>query len=86
VWVAFTSATNDENIMSRFSGSNTGGTWITLDVTEGKNIASLSLCKEGEILLMPNSYFMVTEVESKQKDHLTMKQQPTPNIVKSMFY
>uniref|UniRef100_A0A6B2KZ74 NAD(P)(+)--arginine ADP-ribosyltransferase n=1 Tax=Arcella intermedia TaxID=1963864 RepID=A0A6B2KZ74_9EUKA len=96
VWVAFTSTSKSRHIMHKFSKSQTsGGTWMQLKVNQGKDIAEFSLCDEGEVLLMPNTYFILKEflsVDMKELaglpsdlDCLVMEQQDTPNSVKSMF-
>jgi len=89
VWVAFTSTTKDLNIMKEFAAQNEkGGTWMSLEVTEGKEISCFSIFPaESEILLMPNSRFHVVDILSENMkllagiqpkfDCLTMKQQPT---------
>jgi len=87
VWVAFTSTTQQQNVMLTFSTLQQG-TWMMLDVIEGKDISQISLFpNESEILLLPNSSFIVEDILSKEMklltgipseiDVLVMKQIPT---------
>eukprot|EP01124_Arcella_intermedia_P016532 TRINITY_DN23152_c0_g1_i1.p1 TRINITY_DN23152_c0_g1~~TRINITY_DN23152_c0_g1_i1.p1 ORF type:complete len:552 (+),score=133.91 TRINITY_DN23152_c0_g1_i1:3-1658(+) len=63
VWVAFTSTSLDNKISKQFSKSNSG-TWMILEVIEGKDISPYSLFKEKEVLLLPNTYVKVKEIMS----------------------
>jgi len=66
VWVAFTSASQNKEMMNQFSQSvKNQGTWMALNVTRGKDISEISLFKnETEVLLLPNTTFLVKDVLS----------------------
>jgi len=70
VWIAFTSTSGRKEILKTFHKSIEHGTYMMLKVTQGKNIAPLSLFShEDEVLLLPNSTFKVIQVvkdESKE--------------------
>jgi len=90
-WVSFTSTSLDMNIMKNFMNkSKTEGTFMQINVTEGKNISEFSLFPdEKELLLLPNSYFSVNEVISNNMkkllslplsiDGIILSQISTPN-------
>jgi len=88
VWIAFTSTSTQKDILKTFSQNVNLGTYMMLKVTQGKNIAPLSLFpSEGEVLLLPNSTFKVTQVlkddtkellnHPKNMDIITMQQIPS---------
>lgn len=88
VWPSFTSTSKNRDIMSNFSGKSEG-TWMSIDVVEGKDISTFSLFPdESEILLLPNSTCHVSGIlDDKMKnligiqsgiDALTITQNPTP--------
>eukprot|EP00759_Apiculatamorpha_spiralis_P052154 PhF_6_TR5616/c0_g1_i4/m.8135 len=60
-WRAFTSTSQDERV-ARASFAVGGGVLFEIDITDGRDIKPYSLFSiEKEILLLPNSEFMVTE-------------------------
>jgi len=96
VWVAFTSTTKNKETMKQFSENNvSGGTWMIIDIIEGKDISTFSLFSEEEVLLMPNACFTVQDVVSEQIKRLTdipsnldvmhLIQKPTPKEDCLMF-
>eukprot|EP00906_Rhabdomonas_costata_P021302 RCo030942 len=59
-WTAFTSTTTDrDGTMRKFGHSNTGGTFVQIEVTDARDISMFSPFAESERLLMPNSTFSV---------------------------
>jgi len=69
LWVAFTSTTTDINVMKRFTGDK--GTWLAIDIEEGKEIQKFSMYPtESEVLILPNSKFIVKEVLSESMKKL----------------
>jgi len=67
-WVSFTSTSLDKTIMNSFISKNKKeGTFLQINVIEGKDISEFSLFpNEKELLLLPNSQFVVDEVISSQ--------------------
>jgi len=66
VWVAFTSTSRNRSVIDSFS-TKSSGTFMLLDISEGKDISEISVVREEEVLLLPNAYFVVKDVLS---DHL----------------
>uniref|UniRef100_A0A6B2L0A4 NAD(P)(+)--arginine ADP-ribosyltransferase n=1 Tax=Arcella intermedia TaxID=1963864 RepID=A0A6B2L0A4_9EUKA len=94
VWVAFTSTCKNRDIMLDFAKGH-NGTWMRLHINEGKDISEFSLkSNEGEVLLLPNSYFVVKSIlddATKELagipegvDAILLDQTETPAIMKSM--
>jgi len=87
VWVAFTSTSRNRSVMDSFS-TKSSGTFMLLDISEGKDISEISVFMEEEVLLLPNAYFVVKDVLSDHlkkllklpecMDALYLVQSPTP--------
>eukprot|EP01124_Arcella_intermedia_P034863 TRINITY_DN8720_c0_g1_i1.p1 TRINITY_DN8720_c0_g1~~TRINITY_DN8720_c0_g1_i1.p1 ORF type:complete len:420 (+),score=103.32 TRINITY_DN8720_c0_g1_i1:426-1685(+) len=94
IWVAFTSTSLDSQLIKTFCTAD-AGTWMILEVIEGKDIRSFSLFKEEEFLLLPNAHFRVKDIMSNQMrkivgipeniDVLHLVQEPTPKEDKFEF-
>jgi hypothetical protein len=86
-WIGFTSTSLSKETMKGFIDKNKQGTFMAIDVIEGKNISCFSLFpNEAELLLLPNSLFIVDDVLSdKMKDvfnipdGIVLTQKPTPS-------
>eukprot|EP01106_Pelomyxa_sp_JSP_P015451 TRINITY_DN533_c0_g1_i11.p1 TRINITY_DN533_c0_g1~~TRINITY_DN533_c0_g1_i11.p1 ORF type:complete len:107 (+),score=23.08 TRINITY_DN533_c0_g1_i11:631-951(+) len=67
-WSAITSATTSLAIAKQFASN--GGVIFRLQVHSGRDIKEFSLIPiEEEVLLSPNSVFVVTKEAHKEKDH-----------------
>lgn len=66
VWVSFTSTTRDKMVtLGSFGG---GGTFVSIKTFDGRDISSISMLpQEEEVLLMPNSRFIVDAVLSSEE-------------------
>jgi len=95
VWVAFTSTCKKRDTMLQFS-DDAKGTWMRIKITDGRDISAFSLKpNEGEVLLLPNAYFLVTKIIDQETkdlvglpnsvDGIFLEQQETPQILKSMI-
>eukprot|EP01124_Arcella_intermedia_P012403 TRINITY_DN18751_c0_g1_i1.p1 TRINITY_DN18751_c0_g1~~TRINITY_DN18751_c0_g1_i1.p1 ORF type:complete len:666 (+),score=140.14 TRINITY_DN18751_c0_g1_i1:23-2020(+) len=99
VWVTVTSTSQNPEVPQSFLKKG-DGTLCRIEVIEGKDISQLSFYKkEKEVLLLPNSYFEVSEflkedlvqliLPKSNIDVIIMKQKPTPTAIKqwlSSFY
>jgi hypothetical protein len=74
-WIGFTSTSLDRKIVDSFIG-NKKGTFMLINVTEGKDISLFSIYPEKEVLLLPNSQFIVDQILT-DKMKLLMKLQST---------
>jgi len=92
-WIGFTSTSLKREIMNSFVDKQNNeiknGTYMMIDIIEGKDISLFSLYpEESEILLLPNSYFTVKDIMTdhwKQLlglplsvDAIVLSQLPTP--------
>eukprot|EP01124_Arcella_intermedia_P010043 TRINITY_DN16600_c0_g1_i1.p1 TRINITY_DN16600_c0_g1~~TRINITY_DN16600_c0_g1_i1.p1 ORF type:complete len:362 (+),score=71.26 TRINITY_DN16600_c0_g1_i1:130-1215(+) len=83
VWVAFTSTSSDTTCLKQFiDKKSNSGTIMEIKCTEGKDISQFSFYSgEKEILLSPNSTFLVKSVKkSGNMDEIVLEQQKTPNM------
>jgi hypothetical protein len=90
VWISFTSTSLDRNAIDDFiNNTDTKGTFMLLKVIEGKDISEFSIFEnEKEVLLLPNSKFIINEKVSDEAkclmnippniDGIIMTQQRTP--------
>jgi len=86
-WIGFTSTSLDRNIIDTFIGKSKG-TYMEINVIEGKDISMFSIFPEKEVLLLPNSTFNVDQVLSDSlkslmkmpltTDGMILSQLPTP--------
>jgi len=61
-WTAFTSTTTDkETTMRKFGSGTKGGTYVKIEVTDGRDISAFSPFAENERLLLPNATFTVVQ-------------------------
>jgi len=75
-----------------FSDTNQKGTWMIIDVIEGKDLSPYSIFPEEEVLLTPNSVFSVKDMlssdmkevlgHSTNLDVIHLIQKPTPKHTK----
>jgi len=62
VWVSFSSTCKSELQLKNFSEADTGS-WLILDIKQGKDISNFSLfSEEQEVLLLPNTTFRVKTI------------------------
>jgi len=96
VWIAFTSTSKNKDMLTTF-GKKDKGTWMILNVKEGKDVSAFSLYPEDEVLLLPNAHFtvnqLITDVSlkkllnvSENLDAMTLEQLPTPEKERLMKY
>jgi len=61
-WITVTSTSKNSRVKDLFSGDN-NATWMMIQVTDGRDISSLSLFpSEEEVLLPPNTRVRVKEI------------------------
>jgi len=89
VWISFTSTSKDRSAVVNFiDKNNSKGTFMQINVIEGKDISPFSLFpSEQEVLLHPNSTFEVNEIISSEMkalmefplsiDGIILSQKPT---------
>jgi len=67
-WIGFTSTILSKDVMKYFvDEQNKKGTFMMINIIEGRDISAFSLFPdEAELLLLPNSQFMVDEILSDQ--------------------